>query len=200
MNATGRLGLLAAVLLPVKGSAHLPTPSFVASLAQDIPFAAAFDPTAATVPGVTQSALGDLNRDGLPDIGVLEGGKHAERRRTFAWFETPAWKRHEFDLSLQPGPFTGAAVFADIDRDGRLGVVVSSDLHSGGIPLGSMFWFRNPGGAATGNWARHTIVQDLSDTEHIFARQGPGARRWSNRIVLDSRSPDSDDVPARASC
>lgn len=167
MHSARRLGFFAALGLSVAGGARLHGHSALVVQAGDIPFATRIDVAGGSVSGVTQTAIGDLNGDGLPDIGVFEGGKHAEGRKTFAWFEAPAWIRHEFDPSLQPGPFLGAAAFADIDRDGRLDVVVSSDLHSGGTPLGSMYWFRNPGGAATGVWARHTIAQDLGDTEHI---------------------------------
>lgn len=151
--------------LPVSVSAGFT--AIVAAQQANIPFASSLDVAMGTVSGVSQTAIGDLDGDGLPDIGVFEGGKHASGRKTFAWFEAPGWVRHEFNTSLQPGPFVGAAAFADIDGNGRLDVVVSSDLHSGGTPIGSMYWFENPGGAATGAWSRHTIVQDLSDTEHI---------------------------------
>lgn len=164
MNIARQSALLLALSLPVPVSArlraHYPQ-------AGNIPFAPAIDVSSGTVSGVTQSAIGDLDADGLPDVGVFEGGLHAGGRRTFAWFEAPNGARREFNPGQQPGPFVGAAAFADIDRDGRLDVVVSSDLHSGGARVGSMYWYRNPGGDATATWPRHTIAQDLSDTEHI---------------------------------
>ena len=64
------------------------------------------------ISGVTTVNIADLNNDQLPDIAAFEGGKHAQGRQLFAWYEAPDWIRHEFNPGFNPGPFTG-------DSEGR---------------------------------------------------------------------------------
>jgi hypothetical protein len=114
---------------------------------------------------VTSTQIGDLNRDGLPDIAVFEGGVHADGK-TFAWFEAPNWVRHEFNPAYSPGPFTGDSALADINGDGLLDVVLPQDTHAGGGPA-YLFWYQNPGKGSTGAWPRHSIGSWSSETYHL---------------------------------
>jgi hypothetical protein len=75
------------------------------------------------ISGVTSVNIADLNNDQLPDIAGFEGGKHAQGRQLFAWYEAPGWTRHEFDPDFKPGPFTGDSEFADVDNDGDMDIV-----------------------------------------------------------------------------
>lgn len=121
--------------------------------------------------GVTTVNIADLNNDNLPDIAAFEGGKHAEGRQLFAWYEAPDWVKHEFDPEWNPGPFTGDSEFADIDQDGDLDLILPEDKHSGNLPLpANLYWFENPyipTGDATAAWKKHIIDADIPDGTHL---------------------------------
>jgi hypothetical protein len=72
--------------------------------------------------GVTSVNIGDINRDGLADIAVFEGGKHNKGTQYFAWFEAPDWERHDFHSS-KPGTCIGDTEMADMKGDGWLDIV-----------------------------------------------------------------------------
>jgi hypothetical protein len=115
------------------------------------------------VEGVTSVNIGDINRDGLADIAMFEGGKHNKGKQYFAWFEAPDWTRHDFHSS-KPGTFIGDTEMADMNGDGWLDIVLPRDNHSQGA--GDLYWYENPRGDATGDWARHTIYADEGNTYH----------------------------------
>ncbi|GJM30794.1 MAG: hypothetical protein DHS20C17_34290 [Cyclobacteriaceae bacterium] len=113
--------------------------------AQSVNFAPEIDVSNGTVSGVTSLDAGDLNDDGLLDIVVLEGGKHAEKP-TIAWFEqtrTERWTRHELGNPAQLDSFLGSAKCYDIDSDGDIDIVLTSDNHAKG-PI-RVIILENPG-------------------------------------------------------
>ncbi len=115
---------------------------------QTVPFADPVDVSQGSVAGVTSLDAADFNQDGLLDVIVMEGGKHAEKP-TFAWFEQKSahqWIRHELGHQEQLGSFLGSATCADMDGDQDIDLVVTSDNHSVG-PI-NVFLFENPGGSA----------------------------------------------------
>ncbi len=125
----------------------------------------------ANISGVTTVNIADLNNDKLPDIAAFEGGKHAQGRQLFAWYEAPDWIRHEFNPGFNPGPFTGDSEFADVDNDGDLDLILPEDKHSGNLELpANLYWFENPlipGGDASHAWIKHVIDTDIPDGLHL---------------------------------
>lgn len=127
-----------------------------------------------TVSGISSMDAGDIDGDGLVDVIAIEGGKHAGRRKTFAWFKAPRntqqlWQRFEFNSDAPLRLFLGAAKLADMDSDGDHDLVVSSDNHSGGPREAEVFVFVNPrpAGQATSPWRWHTVSNKSLPYHHI---------------------------------
>ncbi len=99
--------------------------------------------------GLSSMDAGDINGDGLVDVLAVEGGKHANGRKTFVWFQASSdiqgeWVRHEINDQAPLRSFLGAAKLAHMNNDGRLDIIVSSDNHSGAKKEADVIVFVNP--------------------------------------------------------
>ncbi len=140
--------------------------------AQTVSFKAAKDIANGSVSGLSCIDAGRINNDNLADIVAIEGGKHAGGRQTFAWFESPSnpqnsWTRRNISHSAPLRSFLGSAKLADMDGDGDLDLIVSSDNHSGGSMQADVFVFVNPGGSATGTWNHYKTNGSTMALHHI---------------------------------
>ncbi len=151
-------------------------PAFFVSTAKafEVSFKPPKDIASGSVSGLSCMDAGDIDNDSLIDIVSIEGGKHASRRKTFAWFKAPkdtqgTWQRLEINPSAPLRLFLGAAKLADMDVDGDLDLVVSSDNHSGGSKEADVFIFINPkpNGKTSNPWSWHKANGTLLPYHHI---------------------------------
>lgn len=133
-----------------------------------VPFGPGDDISDGTILGVSVVDLADVNGDGLLDVGVFEGGKHADGGVTFMWYESPddpssgTWTEHPLPQPSPFRPFIGAAKFADVDADGDADLVVSMDNHSNAERSAYIYLMENQ----NGTWNTVTIASDVS-VHHI---------------------------------
>jgi acyl-CoA thioesterase-1 len=138
-------------------------------------------------------AIGDINRDGRPDVVIVDNLKWDIR-----WFEHPGnemieqpWTLHRVAEPKEvPGSYDVA--LADFDADGDLDVGCSS------WRIGNRFdWFENVGAPGNGaKWKRHQIEDMIGETRTIaiadFNRDGKpdllGTARTTNQTVWFANS------------
>lgn len=138
-------------------------------------------------------SIGDINRDGHPDVVIVDNLKWDIR-----WFENPGREKIAQPWKLrrvaQPQEVPGAydVALSDLDGDGDLDVAASS------WRFGNRFdWFENVGRPGDGSeWVRHEVDQMVAETRTIaiadFNRDGKpdllGSARVGNQIVWYANS------------
>jgi len=117
-------------------------------------------------------AIGDIDRDGLLDIGGSyrvqgEGVVPGTRNVTWGcsrvcWWKNPGngsgdWQRFDVGTATHADRFA----LADLNGDGRLDLVTTEERYPGHVPNGSCYWFEQPL-HLTEPWSRHLVVTQLS--------------------------------------
>ncbi len=145
----------------------------------------------APAPMNTFSAVGDINRDGRPDLVVCG------RNGKMAWLENQgadrAWTLHRVD---EPDQMECGGSLVDLTGNGLLDILNGGDWRSDGI-----FWWENPGLSAlavpwqrrliacTGHGQFHdTLVGKVGGDEHLsllFTNQGGGTNLYCVPIPAD---------------
>jgi len=99
-------------------------------------------------------AAGDIDGDGLPDLLAASAAGDG-----LFWYRYPKWTKH----LIAPGAFTTDMAVADIDRDGRLDVVIPGRA--------GLTWFRNPCAPgldpAAAAWSARVISAEGADMHDV---------------------------------
>jgi len=137
-------------------------------------------------PGASCVVAGDIDGDGRADVLAT-----SRDSRAVMWYRAQSgpgglvWRRNVIDLTPSPEPVF--AKLADLNRDGRLDVVLAwggyLSIPEGKPRPGSVVWYRNAGVADDRvQWSKHVISHEL-----------PGA---VDVVVADFNGDGRDDVAA----
>ncbi len=106
-------------------------------------------------------AIGDIDGDGQNDLALhtwsTNRGKDADG--SVGWYRNPDWSR--FVIKSDGHIFGDGIVTADVDADGDLDVVTAK----GNDDSAQVWWFENPGGAATGAWTESRVAEVETESE-----------------------------------
>lgn len=104
----------------------------------------------ATLPGVYQCAVADINGDGKPDILGLSSGKNE-----IAWYENPTWQKRVITTATRSNIDLAAY---DLDGDGKLELVVASAFDLNNTRQGGRLQWFAPNADANGEWVGHDFA------------------------------------------
>lgn len=128
-------------------------------------------------------AVGDINRDGLPDVLVASALGEG-----LFWYAYPDWTKHRIDT----GTFSTDMQVGDVNGDGYLDVIIPR----AGTGL---VWYENPlpdGDPAVVPWARHRIDSEGGHDVEVGDVNGDGlldvvVRDRETRVFLQEPNADS---------
>ena len=112
-------------------------------------------------PRLERHAIGDVDKDGHPDIVIVEN-----LTGDLYWFENSGspcdgqlWKLHF--ITEEGLPFAYDVALADFDGDGDLDVAASSWKGN------AVAWFENAGAPGQGPWLKHMIDAEIPEARAI---------------------------------
>ncbi len=109
------------------------------------------------------------------DVGDIDGDGRLDIVRSDTWYravgpvEQPRWEAHLYGLVTVP---PSNIVLYDVDRDGRLDIVVASGHNPSG---GEVYWYKSSSDP-TRPWWPKKIVHGLAAPENLVVFEGPDGR------------------------
>jgi hypothetical protein len=101
-----------------------------------------------------RTAIGDIDGDGYNDIAVhtWSSNRGVDNDGKIGWYKYPAWEH--FSIIDQGHIFGDGILIRDLDADGDNDVVTAK----GNDGEAHVFWYANPGGAATSGWKEYKVA------------------------------------------
>jgi hypothetical protein len=111
-------------------------------------------------------AIGDIDGDGKNDLVLhtWSTNRGLDSDGSVSWYHYPDWTRHF--IKQDDHVFGDGVELSDLDGDGDLDVVTAK----GNDASSQVWWFRNPGGAATEGWTESRIaeVEEGSEVKDLY--------------------------------
>jgi hypothetical protein len=120
-----------------------------------------FEESVVDAEGAGRLAIGDIDGDGQRDLVLhtwsTDRGKDSDG--SVSWYRNPDWTRS----IIKDGDhiFGDGIVTVDLDGDGDLDVVTAK----GNDNSAQIWWFENPGGAATDGWKESRVAEVETESE-----------------------------------
>jgi hypothetical protein len=114
------------------------------------------------VDGIRGLAVGDVNRDGRPDIIANSAQPTGQFANSIAWYSAPTWERHVFADKDAPG-LSHYMGIGDVNGDGRPDIASAAKIAEGGNWFA---WWEQPLDA-TKPWKKHLIATGHEGASNI---------------------------------
>ena len=115
------------------------------------------------VNGIHGLAVGDVNRDGKPDLIGNSAQPDGKFPNSLAWFAAPKFTRHIFADRDAPG-LSHYLGFGDVNGDGRPDLASAAKIPEGGNWFA---WWEQPADA-TKPWTKHLIAEKQEGATNIL--------------------------------